>query len=137
MSRLGADESPDFVLFRYHFRGIRTLDLAVVSFAGEDPDYHKKGISCQAFSGTEKPLYRVMRSSLRVAHYSSLPIATHQGIVMQSPGFPRSLSPCVRIFLEILCDEAFALASVESRLLAPFEQTVAQQEQPNLAAEAK
>jgi hypothetical protein len=56
---------------------------------------------------------------------------------MQNGGFPRSLSPCVRIFLEILCDEAFASAPVESRLLAPFEQAVAQPEQPNCATEAK
>jgi len=57
--------------------------------------------------------------------------------VMQNGDFPGSLSPCVRIFLEVLCDEAFAPAPVESRLLAPVEQTVAQPQQPNFATEAK
>jgi hypothetical protein len=56
---------------------------------------------------------------------------------MQNGGFPGSLSPCVRIFIEILCDEAFAPAPVESRLLAAFQQTVAQPEQPNCVTEAK
>jgi hypothetical protein len=78
-----------------------------------------------------------MRPQCRVAHYFTLPIARHEGIMMQNGGFPRSLSPCVRVFLEILCDEAFAPAPVESRLLAPFEQAVAQPEQPNCAIEAK
>ena len=77
-----------------------------------------------------------------MAHYFNLdpdaqPIARNDGIVMQNRGFPGSLSPCVRIFLEILCDESFAPVPVESRLLAPVEQTVAQPEQPNFATEAK
>jgi hypothetical protein len=41
------------------------------------------------------------------------------------------------MFLEILCDEAFALAPVESQLLARFEQAVARLEQPSCATEAK
>jgi hypothetical protein len=67
----------------------------------------------------------------------ALPIFRHEGIVMQNGNFSGSLSPCVRIFLEILCDEAFAPAPVESQLLASFEQAVAQPEPSNCATQAK
>jgi hypothetical protein len=65
------------------------------------------------------------------------PIARHEGIVMQNEDFTGLLSPCVRIFLEILCNEAFSPAPVESRLLEFFEQAVAQPKQPNCATESK
>jgi hypothetical protein len=81
-----------------------------------------------------------MLSSISHADYCDIdpelePIATHGGIVMQNGDFPGSLSPCVRIFLEILRDEAFSSAPAES--LAPFEQALAQTEQLNCATESK
>jgi hypothetical protein len=49
---------------------------------------------------------------------------------------PATLSPCVTIFLEMLCDEAIALTPSESRIHASFGQVVAQA-QPQTSIEVK
>jgi hypothetical protein len=53
---------------------------------------------------------------------------------MHNHNLPATLSPCVRIFLEILCEEATALSPVGLRTHASFAQVVAQaQRQTSIA----
>jgi hypothetical protein len=63
------------------------------------------------------------------------PIAVPGRSVMENRNFPGTLSPCVRIFLEILCDEAFAVTPVQSPMPAPFPQAVTQPQQQNSTIE--
>ena len=63
MSRLGAANPLISCCLGTTFEVFPARDLAVVSATRKDPDYHKKGICCQAFSGSKKNLYLVMPSS--------------------------------------------------------------------------
>lgn len=55
---------------------------------------------------------------------------------MHHHDLPATLSPCVRIFLEMLCDQAIALTPAESRMHASIGQVVAQA-QPQTSIEVK
>jgi hypothetical protein len=54
---------------------------------------------------------------------------------MYTNSFPATLSPCVRVFVEMLCDEATTLSPRESLTQASFAQ--AGQSQPQNSIEAK
>jgi len=54
---------------------------------------------------------------------------------MENRNLPGTLSPCVRMFLEILCDEASAITPVESPTAALLPQAVTQPQQQNSAIE--
>lgn len=56
---------------------------------------------------------------------------------MQNWDFPGTLSPCLRIFLEMVCNGAKETMA-ESRMFFPFEQVTTQsQTQPSAALELK
>jgi len=52
---------------------------------------------------------------------------------MQNRNFPGTLSPCLRIFLEMLFNQADETAA-ESRMFFPFEQVATQSQQPARSA---
>jgi len=56
---------------------------------------------------------------------------------MHSWDFPGTLSPCLRTFLEMLCNEASVLPPMESRMLVPFALAAEQPQQQTSAVELK
>jgi hypothetical protein len=98
------------------------LALAIVTPQGIST-YHKRGIRCQAFSGSKKTLHLVMCFSFPGYILLDIqevgPIAVTEDLVMENWNLPGTLSPCVRIFLEVLCSELREPGPAESRV---FEQ---------------
>jgi len=92
----------------------------------------KRVFLAPAFSGSKKTLYLVMCSLLMCCTLRTQirrgAIAIREGAAMQNRDFSETLSPCLRIFLETLCNEANETMA-ESQVFFPFERVATQSQQ--------